>query len=190
MKKAYTGLNLWCTTPTPVRPAAVAPRFLFKLLRQSLVVFAALFFCSALSAQTTTNVAATTTARPSSFDPESGGILAEIKINSPHEVEQALKRAEQLFEQGAVSDETGPATFILYGPEVGIFLKENYQQHKTIVDLAARLSAFRVVDIRICEMRLGSMGLDKDAVHPFVSTVPYGPGEVERLIKDEHYSYF
>lgn len=123
-------------------------------------------------------------------DHEDGGFLAEITVNSPEEVEQALRRAEQLFEQGAVDDATGPATFILYGPEVSIFLKENYQQHKTIVDLAARLSAFQVVDIRVCEIRLGMMGRDKEAIHPFVGTVPYGPGEVDRLIKEEHYRYF
>jgi hypothetical protein len=128
--------------------------------------------------------------RPSSYDPESGGYLAEITINSPEEVEQALKRAEQLFEQGAVNADTGPATFILFGPEVSIFFKENYQQHKDIVDLAARLSAFKVVDIRVCEIRLGRMGKNKDAVHPFVGTVPYGPGEVDRLIKEERFSYF
>ena len=123
-------------------------------------------------------------------DQEGGGFLAEITVNSAEEVEQALKRAEQLFEQGVVGDDTGPATFILYGPEVSIFLKENYQQNKAIVDLAARLSAFNVVDIKVCEVRLGLLGRDKNAVHPFVGTVPFGPGEVDRLIKKEKFRYF
>ena len=134
--------------------------------------------------------AAVTTVKPRVDELEDGGYLAEIKINSPEEVEQALLRAEQLFEQGAVGEQTGPATFVLYGPEVAIFLKENYQQYKDIVDLAARLSAFKVVDIRVCELRLGLMGQNKEAMHPFVGTVSYGPGEVERLIQDEHYHYF
>lgn len=126
----------------------------------------------------------------SDIDLESGRFLAEIRVNSAAEVEQALKRAEQLFEQGAVSDDTGPAVFVLNGPEAAIFLKENYQQHKAIVDLAARLSAFQIVDIRVCEVRLGLMGYSKDAVHPFVGTVPFGPDEIDRLLKDEHYHYF
>lgn len=124
------------------------------------------------------------------IDRESGGFLAEITVNSPEEVEQALKRAEQLFEQGAVTADTGPATFILYGPEASIFLKENYSKNKEIVDLAARLSAFKVVDIKVCEIHLGYLGRDKNAIHPFVTTVPYGPGEVDRLIKEENFSYF
>lgn len=123
-------------------------------------------------------------------DLEGGGFLAEITVNSPEEVERALKRAEQLFEQGAVTGDTGPATFVLFGPEVSIFLKENYEENKTIVDLAARLSAFKIVDIKVCELHLGRIGHDKNSIHPFVGTVPYGPGEVDRLIKEERYSYF
>lgn len=123
-------------------------------------------------------------------DGEDGRFLAEITVNSVEEVAQALRRAEQLFEQGAVDAETGPATFILYGPEVSVFLKDNYQSNKAIVGLAARLSAFKVVDIRVCEIRLGLMGVDESAIQPFVNTVPFGPREVDRLLKEENYSYF
>lgn len=62
--------------------------------------------------------------------------------------------------------------------------------YKAVVDLAARLSAFNVVDIRVCETSAKGLGLDLDTLFPFVDTVTYGPAEVVRLIEIEKYQYF
>jgi intracellular sulfur oxidation DsrE/DsrF family protein len=56
--------------------------------------------------------------------------------------------------------------------------------------LAATLSAFNVVDIRVCETSAKGLGLDLDTLFPFVDTVTYGPAEVVRLIEVEKYRYF
>jgi len=57
------------------------------------------------------------------------------------------------------------------------------------VDEAARLDAFDVVDIRICQTMMEARGIGPDDIPSFIEQVPYGPGEVERLVEDG-YLYF
>jgi intracellular sulfur oxidation DsrE/DsrF family protein len=69
-------------------------------------------------------------------------------------------------------------------------MRDRYQKNKHLVDLAARLTAFNVVDIRVCETRMGVLGQPVSSLVPFVSTVPFGPAEVDRLVNEEEYLYF
>lgn len=117
------------------------------------------------------------------------GYLARIELNNPAEVEAILLRAEGLYLADGIPENLPPVVFVLHGPEVAIFQKQNYQQYKPIVDLAARLSAFQVIDIRICQTRLRNIGGVEAGLYPFVGSVPYGPAEVARLL-DEEYVYF
>ena len=123
--------------------------------------------------------------------PEHGdGYLARIELNSPSEIEGALKRAEELYARGIVSEKNNPVAFVLHGPEVEIFFESNYSQYQNIVDLAAKLSALNVVDVKVCETRLGMISAEDKKLVPFVGTVPFGPSEVKRLIERERYVYF
>ena len=83
-----------------------------------------------------------------------------------------------------------PIAFVIYGPDVGIFFRENYSAFKPIVDLAARLSALEVIDIKVCQVSYEKEGLDKSTLLPFVTTVPFGPAEVTRLLEDQQYDLF
>ena len=118
------------------------------------------------------------------------GYLARIEQNSPEEIVQALLRAESLFRDGAALQIAEPLVFVLHGPEVAIFFRENYGKYKSVVDLAARLSALEVIDVRVCRTRMGVLGREDGALVPFVTTVPFGPAEVERLIDNEKFVYF
>ena len=73
------------------------------------------------------------------------GYVARILNDSPQEVADALERAEKLYLEGQLPQGANPISIILHGPEVEIFFKDNYDDYKKIVDLAARLSAFGVV---------------------------------------------
>ncbi len=126
----------------------------------------------------------------SPVEPLPQGYLARIQLNSPEEVGQALLRAELLFRDGKALHPGEPLAFVLHGPEVAIFFRENYEQYKPIVDLAARLSALEVVDVRVCQTRMGVLGRDPSVLLPFVGTVPFGPTEIERLVKDKQFVYF
>lgn len=119
-----------------------------------------------------------------------GGYLARIFNDAPEEVAEALKRAEEFYESGGLPENANPISIVLHGPEVEIFFKEKYDEYKNIVDLAARLSAFGVVDVRVCETQAGIMGRDRSSVHSFIGTVPFGPTEIRRLLEQQSYVYF
>jgi len=118
------------------------------------------------------------------------GYVARILNNSPEEVANALERVEKLYRQGLLPQGVNPIAIILHGPEVEIFFKDNYEEYKRIVDLAARLSAFGVVDVRVCETQSGIMGRGRSSIHSFIGTVPFGPTAVKQLLDQQNYVYF
>lgn len=118
------------------------------------------------------------------------GYLARIDLNSPADVESALLRAESWFHSGKLAPGQPPLAFVIHGPEVAIFFRENYQKYRPIVDLAAKLSAFEVVDVRVCETSTSDLDHTRGHLQPFVDTVPFGPAEIERLVSEENYLYF
>jgi uncharacterized protein len=118
------------------------------------------------------------------------GYLARIERNDPAEVEQALRKAEQYYLDNRLSPTLPKIAFVLHGPEIEIFFRDNYSRYKTIVDLAARLSAFKVVDIKVCRKRLRFLEKDVEQLFPFVGSVPFGPAEIKRLVGGENFVYF
>jgi len=72
---------------------------------------------------------------------------------------------------------------VLHGPEVEFFSTRNYAQYKDIVDQAARLDAFDVVDVKICQSMMEARGIERDDIPSFIEQVPLGPGEIERLVR-------
>lgn len=117
--------------------------------------------------------------------------LARIQFHTADELSAALQRSAELFESGNWRDQVdSPVVFILHGPEGKALLRARYRQHKELVDLAARLAALAVVDIRVCETWMGGEGIRAEELQPFVGTVPFGP-EAERQLRDEQgYQYF
>jgi intracellular sulfur oxidation DsrE/DsrF family protein len=118
------------------------------------------------------------------------GYLARIEQNDPEEVKRALLKAEQYYLDNNMSPALPIIAFVLHGPEVEIFFRDNYRRYKPIVDLAARLSALKVVDIKVCRTRLRFLESDAAELFPFVGSVPFGPAEIERLSGEEDFVYF
>ncbi len=122
--------------------------------------------------------------------PSAPGYVARIGLDDPAQVEAALLRAESYYLATGLDTRLPPLVLVLHGSEVGIFFRENYSRYKPVVDLAARLSAFGVVAIRVCKTRIKHLGLNENNLYPFVGTVPFGPAELERLTNSEGYVYF
>ena len=117
--------------------------------------------------------------------------LTRIELHSAEELNGALMRAEELFATDRFKAGTdAPVVFVLHGPEARTLLNSEYKLNKSLVDLAARLSAFQIVDVRVCKTWMGGEGIVENQLPPFVSTVPYGPEEKRRLLSDEQYVYF
>ncbi|WP_428241309.1 hypothetical protein [Gynuella sp.] len=115
--------------------------------------------------------------------------MAEIESHNTNEIYSILKRAEDLMSHQSGFQQQVPIALVLHGDEVETFLHENYQANKEIVDLAAKLDAFNIVDIQICETWMGEHGISREQLPPFVNTVPYGPAKEEEL-KKQGYIYF
>lgn len=148
-----------------------------KILGLAVILF--LFFSCSVNAQS-----------DEPFSGNADGYVARILNNSPEEVADALARVEKLYGEGKLSQGANPIAIILHGPEVEIFFKDNYEEYKLIVDLAARLSAFGVVDVRVCETQTGIMGRSRSSIHSFIGTVPFGPTAIKRLLDQQNYVYF
>lgn len=110
-------------------------------------------------------------------------LLADIRVHSVGELNRVLKRVENLFERGDITSNDSPVIFLLHGEEARSLFIENYSAHKDTVDIAAKLSAFGVAEIKVCETWMGGNGLDKNNLHPFVGSVPYVPEEKRALLK-------
>lgn len=118
------------------------------------------------------------------------GRLAMVTPGDFNALAAALERADRFFLDQEPGVAPGAVVMVLHGSEVVAFLRRNYRQYRSVIDLSARLSALGVVDIRICETRLRALGEEASALLPFVTTVPYGPGEIERLLTQEKFSVF
>lgn len=122
---------------------------------------------------------------------EPPGYIAGIELHTAQELQTALKRAEKLLLDGRLPlGSQMPVAFVLHGPEARVLLRQNYLKYKATVDLAASLSALGVVDIKACETWMGGNRIMVEELQSFVGTVPYGPREVDRLVKEKNYLYF
>ncbi|ROR98794.1 hypothetical protein EDC56_3029 [Sinobacterium caligoides] len=116
--------------------------------------------------------------------------LADIRLHSAAELKLLLLRADALYRQSDKrSSVSEPVTFILHGDEARVFLQSRYRQNQALVDLAAKLTALKVIEISVCETWLGGEGLEASSLVPFVGTVESGLEALE-AIKQRPFRYF
>lgn len=118
-------------------------------------------------------------------------LQANVVLHSLDELKQLLVQAEKISngEGDAEYSRGNPIAVVLYGEEIQAFVRSNYRTHKELVDLAARLDAFNVIEVKVCQQWMGDNGIKADELPPFVESVPVGAGERVRLEKSG-YAYF
>ena len=99
---------------------------------------------------------------------------------SPGDITAMLNRAVRIARSTNFSP-IEPVTFVLHGDEINLFKRENYSANQMLVDLAARLDAFKVIDIRVCETWMRDNQVAASDLPPFVELVPFGPDFVAGL---------
>jgi len=138
------------------------------------------------------SVVENTTTVPESLPAEGEAPLRAVLDISVHTIE-GLKvlfdRAEELAMRPQAQGEEASVVLVLHGPEVEFFSIGNYEKYKDIVDQAARLDAFDVVDVQICQTMMDVHGLERDDIPSFIEQVPFGPGEVERLTQQGYVAF-
>ena len=107
--------------------------------------------------------------------------VLDISVHTLEELKVLLDRAEELAMRPQAHGAEASVVLVLHGPEVEFFSIRNYEKYKDIVDQAARLDAFDIVDVKICQTMLDIQGIERDDIPAFIEQVPRGPDEVERL---------
>ena len=115
--------------------------------------------------------------------------VLDISVHTEEELKFLLDRAEQLAMESGPTGRDDRIVLILHGPEVEFFSTGNYDRYKDIVDQAARLDAFDIVDVKICQTMMQIQGVERDDIPTFIEQVPFGEAEIERLVR-EGYVYF
>lgn len=115
--------------------------------------------------------------------------VLDVTVHTLEELKVLFDRAEELAMTPRPPGEEASVVLVLHGPEVEFFSISNYEKYRDIVDQAARLDAFDVVDVKICQTMMEISGIPRDDIPSFIDQVPLGSAEVERLVR-EGYVYF
>ena len=117
--------------------------------------------------------------------------IADIELETSSELVDLLQRANQLLVDGvAAQDGSASVTFVLHGPVIKDLLRQNYDANRQLVDLAASLSALRVVKIEVCRTWMGVNDVSETDLQPFVEPVDLASSEVRRLRERQNYLDF
>ena len=83
-----------------------------------------------------------------------------------------------------------PIVMMLHGNQAHRFVRPNYEQNKQLIDQTAKLAAYGVLDVKICETWLKGNDYSAKDLFPFVNSVPLGTAELERLSDDEGFTEY
>lgn len=126
---------------------------------------------------------------PGETDTVPGRTVLDISVHTVEELQVLFDRAEILAGKLTSGKQEASIVLVLHGPEVEFFSKKKYDEYKDIVDQAARLDAYEIVDVKICQAMMEVQGVERDDIPAFIEQVPLGPAEVDRLV-GEGYVYF
>lgn len=115
--------------------------------------------------------------------------LFDVVDNGPEELGRLFMRAESLAQNAKTEEQDISIAMVIHGPDLNIFENRNYHKYKSLVDTAARLDAFGVIDFKLCQVLAFHEGFNEEDFPPFMEFVPFGPDEITRL-KAEGYVDF
>ncbi|HBE91777.1 MAG TPA: hypothetical protein DDW55_04340 [Gammaproteobacteria bacterium] len=120
---------------------------------------------------------------PGSIEELETRYVFDVVIHEQDKMEGLLKRIEELAGQIDTRQGTPELALILHGPEIDYFTGRNYDRYMSLVDRAAVLDKKGVLDVKVCDTMIRSLGLEQESFPDFIDHVPYGPAEVKKLIE-------
>lgn len=108
-------------------------------------------------------------------------VVLDVVLHNKDDILKMLRRAEALAMTPNPAERPRQIALVLHGPEIEHFRISSYGENREIVDLAAKLDAFNVIDIKMCNTAMDQLEVNRQEVPAFIEIVPYGPKEVERL---------
>lgn len=113
--------------------------------------------------------------------------MFDVSDHSQEELVALLKRADEVASVSSPETDKLDIALILHGPDIGWFARKNYQDNKELVDLAARLDALEVIDMKVCQKSIRHYGYVDEDIPAFIDRVPYAPDEMRRLEDSGYY---
>ena len=105
----------------------------------------------------------------------------DVSVHSRKEIMALLQNTARVYHGPRPEGAQPTISLVLHGPEIQFFAIRNYDKNRDIVDLAARLEAYRHVEIKMCQTKMRQIGLTAKDIPAFIEIVPYGPDELRRL---------
>lgn len=122
----------------------------------------------------------------SQFNIGNKSYLFDVSNHSIEELEALLGRAEEITQANSGEYDQLDIVMILHGPDIEWFTRKNYERNKKLIELAARLDTYEIIDMKVCETAMSSHGVSRDEIPAFIESVPYAPDEIERLLNDDY----
>ncbi|MBT5230073.1 MAG: hypothetical protein HOM11_07320 [Methylococcales bacterium] len=116
--------------------------------------------------------------------------MADIFLEKSEEVKALLQKVSDFA--SARPEQIGeypPIVLMFHGPEIRYFQPTFYQQNQKMVDLAAKLDALGVIDMRVCQRASDILRVDTSKMPKFIEIVP-DSGPVFQDLKAQGYTYF
>ena len=114
--------------------------------------------------------------------------LFDITNHSFEELESLLQRAQEISQFDKENYKNLEIVMILHGPDIDWFTQKNYEKNKRLIDLAAKLDAFDIIDMKVCETSMNNRGVNRDDIPAFIESVPYAPDEMKKLTEEGYIS--
>ena len=119
--------------------------------------------------------------QPASIQTKPNDVAFDISVHTIDELRDVLQRAEALVSQPKSASQPANIALMLHGPEIKYFSIGQYAQYKDVVDLAAKLDAYNVVELKMCETAMKDFGIKKNDIPSFIEFVPSGESELKQL---------
>lgn len=110
--------------------------------------------------------------------------LFDVSDHSVEELEALLARADEIIQMPSDEYADLEIIMILHGPDIDWFKQQNYENNKRMVDLAAKLDANEIIDLKVCETAMSKLGVQQNELPSFIESVPYAPDEMKRLLNE------
>ena len=106
--------------------------------------------------------------------------------HSIEELEALLIRAEEVSQTHPADFDDLEIVMILHGPDIDWFTQQNYEHNQKLIDLAARLDAYDVIDMKVCEATMQKRGVIQEDLPGFIESVPYAPTEIKYRLQNDY----
>ncbi|HKK15282.1 MAG TPA: DsrE family protein [Gammaproteobacteria bacterium] len=107
--------------------------------------------------------------------------LFDISDHTIEEMESLLSRAREISELNMDDYSDLEIVMIIHGPDIDWFTRKNLERNHRLIDLAAKLDAFDIIDMKVCKKTMDNRGVKREEIPAFIESVPYAPDEIKRL---------